>query len=175
MAFLAAAVPAAIGAIGSGVTAVGGPVAALSLGATALSTVGTGMQAISEARAANYNADVNVIQARQAQEQAALKASELTRRNRQVGAAARAGAQENGFDLGGSIADVLSQAERQGQLDVLSAVYDGSVQAAGLYSEAKMNRRRAGSAVTAGIIGMGSQVLGGVSNLYGRQTQQLRA
>jgi hypothetical protein len=145
----------------------------MTLGATALGVAGTGMQAISAARSANYNADVNIMQARQANEQGALKASEVARRTKQTQAAGRAGALQSGFDLSGSIADVLAQSQRQGDLDALAAVYDGSVAATGAVNSAKLGRQEAKNAIAAGVIGMGAKALGGVSSYYGQRTRAI--
>lgn len=166
---MAFVIPAALAAV----TAVGGPAAAASIGATALGMAGTGIQAVAASRAANYNADVSMMQARQAEEQGALKASELIRRNNQEQAAGRAGALQNGFELTGSVADVLDQSRRQGYGDALAAVYDGRVEAASARSSAKLSRSQGRNAIAAGVIGMGAQALTGVGSHYGRQTRQI--
>jgi len=92
MAFVLPALAAIGPMIASATAAVGGAGAAASIGATALGVAGTGLQAVAASRAANYNADVSNMQARQAEEQGALKASEVIRRSNQEQAAGRAGA-----------------------------------------------------------------------------------
>lgn len=173
MAFLAAAVPMVIGALAPAGAAAGAGASGLSLAATALSTTGTAVSAIAEQRAASYNAKVNDIQAGQAIEQAGLKSSEIARRNTQEAAAGRAGAAQNGFENTGSINDLLQQTARGGELDRLAAVYDGSVQAASLRADAKMNRQRGKQALVGGVIGAGAKALGGVSNFYDQRSRAL--
>jgi hypothetical protein len=177
MAFIIPAAMAAASAIGgaasAGIAAAGGAASALSLGATALSVVGTGVQAEAQARAANYNAQVSQLQGQQAQEQGALRASEVIRRTNQEQAAARAGALQSGFALTGSVSDLLQQSERAGYLDALTAVYDGRVAATSAANDAALSRSSARNARTAGVIGMGAQALTGVSSFYGRKTRQI--
>jgi len=165
MAMLLAAAPAVVGALGSAGAAVGGTGAALSLGASFLSGAGSIQAGKAENAASQYNATVNEIQARQAGEQAALKASEIARRSRQTQAAGRASALANGFEQSGSVVDVLNQAARGDELDALTAVYDGSVAAAGLKSEAALNRARGRSAKRAGYMGAASSLLAGASSV----------
>lgn len=81
-------------------------------------------------------------------------------------AATRAGALQNGFELTGSMNDLLDQTDRQGQLDYLTAVYDGSVQATGLNASAKLYKNQATNALIGGALGMGSKALGGVADVY---------
>lgn len=158
-------------AAGAGAVAAGSGAAGLSLGATALSAGGGVFSALMEKRAAQYNSKVANSQANQAVEQAGLKASEIERRNRQDTATARASAAQNGFENTGSINDILNQQSRQGNLDVLAAVYDGSVTAAGLRADAKLNRQRGRAAVVSGVVGAGASALGGVSNFYARRNR----
>jgi len=173
MAFVLPAIAAIGPMLAGGVAAAGGAASAASIGATALGMAGTGIQAVAANRAANFNADVSMMQARQAEEQGALKASEIIRRNNQEQAAGRAGALQNGFALSGSVSDVLDQSRRQGYGDALAAVYDGRVSAAGSRTDAKLSRSSGRNAIAAGVIGMGAQALTGVSNHYGRQTRQI--
>lgn len=142
------------------------PLAALPLIAAGTSAIGVGAQALATHNSAEFQAKLAKLQARQVQDQASVKASEVARDTRERTAEMRAGALQSGFDLGGSMADILDQTERQGQLDYLTAVYDGSVQATGLRATAKNFKRQASNALIQGVIGMGSQALGGVSDFY---------
>lgn len=142
------------------------PLAALPLIAAGTSAIGVGAQALAAHNSAEFQAKLAKTQARQAQDQASVKASEIARDTRQQTAAVRAGALQNGFDLGGSMADILDQTERSGHLDYLTAVYDGSVQATGLRATARNYKNVARNAVIQGAIGMGTQALGGVSDFY---------
>lgn len=164
MAFIApalAAIGSAVGASAATATAVGATVAA-----TTVSALGVGASALASSNAAAYQADLAQSQAKQSQEQAALKAGEVARETRQRTAAARAGALQNGFELTGSMNDLLDQTDRQGQLDYLTAVYDGSVQATGLNASAKLYKSQATSALIGGALGVGSKALGGVADVY---------
>jgi len=140
--------------------------AALPLIAAGVSVLGTGASALASANAASYQADLAKVQGRQAQNQAAVKAGEVAREGRQRLAAARAGALQNGFEITGSMNDLLDQTDRQGQLDYLTAVYDGSVQATGANASARLYRNQAKNAIIGGVLGAGSQALGGVANVY---------
>lgn len=164
MAFIApalAALGSAVGASAATATAVGATVAS-----TAVATLGVGASALASSNAAKFQAGLAEQQAKQAQDQASVKAGEVAREGRQRLAATRAGAIQNGFELGGSMGDLLDQTDRQGQLDYLTAVYDGSVQATGLNATAKNYRNQASNALVGGVLGMGAKALGGVSDVY---------
>ena len=164
MAFIPAALAtlgAAVGASAATATATGAVVAS-----TAVAALGTGASALAASNSAKFQAGLAETQAKQAQEQAALKASETARATRQRLAGARAGAIQNGFELSGSVSDLLDQVDRQGQLDYLTAVYDGSVQATGLNASAQNYRRQASSALIGGALGAASSALGGVGSVY---------
>ena len=164
MAFIPAALAAvgtAVGASAATATAVGAVVAS-----TAVSTLGVGASALASSNAAKFQAGLAEMQAKQAQDQASVKAGEVARDTRQRLAAARAGGIQNGFELTGSLNDLLDQTDRQGQLDYLTAVYDGSVQATGLNASAKLYKNQATNALIGGALGMGSKALGGVADVY---------
>lgn len=164
MAFIAPALISlgtAVGASGATAAAVGATVAS-----TAVATVGTAASALASSNAAEFQAQLAKRQAEQAQDQASIKATEVAREGKQRLAAARAGAIQNGFELTGSMNDLLEQTDRQGQLDYLTAVYDGSVQATGLNATAKNYKNQASNALIGGALGAGAQALGGVANVY---------
>lgn len=164
MAFIPAALAglgAAAGASAATATAVGATIAA-----TAVSTLGVGASALASSNAAKFQAGLAEQQAQQAQDQASVKAGEVARDSKQRLAAARAGALQNGFEITGSMNDLLDQTDRQGQLDYLTAVYDGSVQATGLKATAANYKSQASNAIIGGVLGMGSKALGGVSDVY---------
>lgn len=142
------------------------PLAALPLIAAGTSALGVGAQALASHNSAEFQAKLAGIQARQSQDQASVKASEVARDTKQRTAELRAGTLSNGFELSGSPLDLLRQTERQGKLDYLTAVYDGSVQAQGLRATAQNYKRQASNALIQGAIGMGSAALGGVSDVY---------
>lgn len=164
MAFIApvlAAIGTGVGASAATATAVGATVAG-----TAVSALGVGASALAASNAAKFQAGLAEMQAKQAQDQASVKAGEVARDTRQRLAAGRAGAIQNGFELTGSMNDLLDQTGRQGQLDYLTAVYDGSVQATGLNATAKNYRNQASNALIGGALGAASSALGGVSSVY---------
>lgn len=164
MAFIPAALAAvgtAVGASAATATAVGAVVAS-----TAVSTLGVGASALASSNAAKFQAGLAEMQAKHAQDQASVKAGEVARDTRQRLAAGRAGAIQNGFELTGSMNDLLDQTGRQGQLDYLTAVYDGSVQATGLNATAKNYRNQASNALIGGALGAASSALGGVGSVY---------
>lgn len=142
------------------------PLAALPLIAAGTSAIGVGAQALATHNAAEFQAKLSEMQARQQQDQASVKASEVARDTKQRTASLRAGTLQNGFEISGSPLDLLKQTERQGELDYLTAVYDGSVTATGLRATAKNYKRQASNALVQGAIGMGSAALGGVADVY---------
>jgi hypothetical protein len=164
MAFIAPALAAlgtAVGASGAAATAVGATVAS-----TGVAVLGTAASSLAASNAADFQAKLAQQQAQQATDQASVRAGEVARESRQRMAAARAGAIQNGFELTGSMNDLLDQTSRQGQLDYLTAVYDGSVQATGLNATATNYRRQSSSALIGGALGAGSQALGGLAQVY---------
>lgn len=146
----------------------------IAIAGTALSVLGTGASALAASNSASFQARLAEQQAKQAQDQASVKAGEVARESRQRISAARAGALQNGFELTGSMNDLLDQTGRQGQLDYLTAVYDGSVQATGLQTSAKLYRNQATNAIIGGVLGAGAQGLSGVANVYSMKSNSLR-
>lgn len=163
-----AALGAAAGAGGAGAAAAG-----MAIASTAVSAVGVGAQALAARNSAKFQEGLAKQQGRQASDQASIKASEVARDTKQKLAAARAGALQNGFEISGSMTDLLYQTERSGTLDYLTAVYDGSVQRTGLDATAKNYRRQASNALIQGAVGIGSKALGGVAQVYGMRGAQI--
>ena len=182
MAFLAAAVPVVLSAVSSAGAAAAGAASvagassgALSLGATALSMAGTGISAIAEKRAQDFNSRVADMQGAQAVEQAAIKASEIQRRGTQTQAEARTAIAQSGLELSGSQLDLLKQQQRQIELDALSAVYEGRVAQASAETEGRLARSRGRSALLAGVMGAGQQALSGRASYLNSQTRKRQA
>lgn len=182
MAFLAAAVPAVISmataaapAVASAVGAAAGTSGGLALGTTALSMAGTGVSAIAEKRAQDFNSRVADMQGAQAVEQAAIKASEIQRRGTQTQAEARTAIAQSGLELSGSQLDLLKQQQRQIELDALSAVYEGRVAQASAETEGRLARSRGRSALLAGVMGAGQQALSGRASYLNSQTRKRQA
>jgi len=139
---------------------------ALQVAGTVLGAGSSILGGIASANAADATAQLKEMQAVQAQDQAALKASEVSRRTKQTLAASRAGAQQNGFELSGSVGDLLGQAETQGNMDYLTAIYDGSSRATGLRNEASAARAQGRGAMLGGIIGAGTNLFSGLARGY---------
>lgn len=169
MAFL----PGLFAGLGGGAAAGAGLTATqiLTMASTAASIVGSAASAKASSDAALINARVAKNQGQQALEQGALAASEATRRSRQAAGQARAAALESGLGLEGSPLDVVGQIERQGQMDALTAVYEGKVAASGRKVDAQLSQRRARSEQTAGIIGAGTRAMGGFMDYYRRGSE----
>lgn len=153
--------------------AMGPAMTAISAASGVLGAVGAIQQGNAANEAAKYNAQVQQQQAQVAQDQAAAAASTEVRKGRQVTAASQAAGLENGLELSGTTLNVINQARDQSNLNALLAVYDGSVKATGYRNNAQLDLAQGRSAQTAGYIGAGSALLGGLSDAY--KTQQLTA
>lgn len=164
-----------IGSLFGGATVAGAGAAAstgfslgsvLSVGSTLVGVAGTLASASAQSSAAKYNAAVKEQQANTEGQQAAARATELAARTRQRVAATRAGAVQNGFELEGSVADILNSVETQGALEGLTAIYDGNLRSRGLQSSAALDRSSAKNAITAGYLNAGTSLLSGFSEAY---------
>jgi hypothetical protein len=140
---------------------------AATAGGSAISAIGAINQGDAANQAAKYNANVMEQEARRTNEEAAIRAGEVARRTRQTLAASRAGATTNGFEIEGSIDDLLGQVERQGNLDALTAIYEGSGRAQGLRNKATLTRFEGRQAQRAGY----TQALGSIFSGAGRTAQ----
>ena len=170
IAMVASAASAAAPAIASAGSAIGGISAnAAGLGSTLLSAGGSLLEGVAAQRAADYNAKVSNIQARQSAEQGALAASEVSRQLNQRLAGGRAAAAQSGFENSGSVNDLLKQVERAGITDMMTAVYDGRTRAAAARSTATAQKAAGSSALWGGVLGAGAQAMSGMSDFYKRQ------
>jgi hypothetical protein len=156
MAFLIPAFTAASGALGGTLGLVGA-------GLGAVGKIATGN---AQAKAANYNAEVKMDQAKTENQQAAARATEYATRTRQKQAGIRAGALQSGIGLDGSVNDIITAVGEQGMVDQLTALYDGNLRARGLRASAKLDRAEARGARTAGWLGAATGVLNSVSDGY---------
>lgn len=166
MAFLFA-LPALGGAAAAGTAGIGSTLATV-FGAigTALSVAGTLQASSAQAEAAEYNKKVADMQASVARDQAAARAAQIERQNKQRGAAARAAGQSSGFELSGSIMDEVDAVLDNGRMDVLTAMYEGEVQATKATNEAELYRSQARNYRTAGYIGAATKAFAGVADIY---------
>lgn len=171
---LGAGAVAGTAAAGAGAAAAGAGAAAgglslssvLGIGSTLVGAIGQIESGNAQKKAAEYNAQVQEIQARQAQDQGVSQATEIAQRTRAKLAGTRAAATESGLELTGSVTDVLGAVEKQGTLDAMTAVYDSGNRAASLRSSADLSRARGASAQSAGYLGAGQSILTGFSRLY---------
>jgi hypothetical protein len=138
----------------------------LTVGSTLLGAVGSIQQGQAANKAAQYNAEVQEIQARVAQDQGAARATELSQRTKQRLAATRAASMESGLELSGSVNDVLDTVQKQGALDEITALYDSNVRAQGLRQSAAAERVKGRNALTASYFDAGTSILTGFSKAY---------
>lgn len=136
------------------------------LASAAVSAIGAIQSGNAQAAAATYNARVQEQNAKVAQDQAASVASQKIRENRQRMAAGRGAVMQNGFELTGTPLDILDQADVQGNLDYLTAIYDGKVAATGYQNNATLYKMEAKNARRAGMIGAGTAMLSGVADAF---------
>lgn len=145
----------------------------LALASAGISAIGAISQGNAQAKAANYNAAVKTIQANQAVDQAGAQASNDAVKTRQKMAAVRAGSIQNGFEESGSVSDILDTVQRDGALESMTAMYDGTVRAQALRQGAELDKMTASNAKTAGYIGAGTSLLSGASKMYTGGRSQL--
>jgi hypothetical protein len=144
---------------------------ALSLVSGAVSAIGAISAGNAQAAAANYNAQVQEQQARVAMDQASAQAAQEARKTRQIVAAAEAGAADSGLTLTGTTGAVINQARDTGNMNVLLAMYDGSLKATGYRNNANLERANARASRVASYFGAGTSLLGGAADFY--KTSQL--
>lgn len=164
MAFVVPALAAVGGALGAS-AASAATVGAIAIGTT-VSVMGAAAGALASHNAAEFNAKIEEQKAQQSADLGAIKASEVARQNRQQQASGRASALENGLSLSGSTNDLLDQADRQGQLDYLTAVYEGRTGQVSAQSNARLDRMNASNSIYNGILGAASQGFSGVASIY---------
>lgn len=123
---------------------------------------------------AKYNAKVAENNALSAQQQAAYEADQIRRRNVQVLGRQRAMAAKAGVLISGSVADVIEDSSVQGELDVLTTLYSGAMQA-NYYksqgtlsqSESKFQQFVGKTAKVQGQYAVAGGIASGVGNLAG--------
>lgn len=156
MAFLVPVFSAVSGALGGTLGLVG----------AGLSAIGTISSANASAKAAEYNAQVKMDQAKTENQQAAARATEYATRTRQKQASVRAGALQSGLGLEGSVNDIITAVGEQGALDGLTALYDGTLRARGLRAGAVLDRAEAKSTRRAGLFSAGAGLINSVADGY---------
>ncbi len=128
----------------------------------------------SQAKADEYNALEQAEAARQASLQAGSREEAARSRARQFLGKQRAAIAQTGAGFGGTYAGVIDQSAANLELEALQERYGGDVERRGLLAQAegtrygaRVSRRNARYASTAGFIGAGAELLGGASNAYG--------
>jgi hypothetical protein len=147
------------------------PVSAFVVVAAIVSAASAAYSGYQQQRAASYNAKV----ANQAADAAIARAKydeQMHReRVRKILSSTRAQYGAAGVSMEGSALLAIEETARQGSLDALAIRYGGDVEAARMRSEAYLSRMQGRSAMTSGMIGAGTSLLGGASGYYNRQTQ----
>lgn len=134
---------------------------ALVLASTAISAYSAVATASAQEDSARFNQAVAKNDAIAAQEQSQYEADRIRDRNRRVMASQRSAMLRNGGLLTGSNDDVMFDTAVQGELDVAAEIYKGNVATGAAKSRAQLYGMQASSAGTAGLLGMGSSILGG--------------
>lgn len=107
-----------------------------------MSAVSASQSANAEARAQDYNAKVAEQNAKVASDSAAYEAERIRDRNRRTRAEQRGEYLSSGLLLTGTPSDVIYDSDIQGELDALSALYTGKINAGAQQSEAQLSRMR---------------------------------
>lgn len=134
--------------------------------AAVVSAVGMISQAQSAKSAANYNAAVAERNATVSRQQAAANEAAQRRENYRAMGRIRAGYGAAGVTPEGSPLDILESSAAEAELDALNTRYKGELTAIGYQDEATLQRSRASSAMTAGVLNAGSALLSGAGKSY---------
>ena len=143
----------------------------LTIIATIFSVFGQIFQARAQSQAANYNAQVAVIQAKQAREKAALDESRQRKQARRLASTAQSRAGASGVTIQ-SFSPVFEESTREAELDALIIRHEGETARFGYLAEANLSRAEARNAKKAGIFNVGTTLLGGGQKLY-EQTSKI--
>lgn len=138
---------------------------ALLIGGTAVSAIGSIQQGNAAKQAANFNAQVANNNAIAARQNAAANAKRQEREARLRAGANRAAAGASGIQLSGSVLDLLEDNAMEEELDRLTILHQGELQASGLESSATLLRAEGSAAQRAGFAGAASTLLSGASEL----------
>lgn len=117
--------------------------------------------------AANFNAQIAEQNAVAARQQSAAQAKQIERENyMRLGSIRAAQGKSGGASGEGSVLDVLAYSAAQGELDKQNAVYGGEMSARGYTNTASLDRYRGDTALTAGYMKAGTELLSGASSAY---------
>ena len=137
----------------------------------AVSYAGAKESSQAQANAENYNAQVASNNAGAAAQQAKFNANQIQDQTRRNVATQRAAMAASGFDANtGTFAGVTADTKRQGELNKLSAIYQGRLGSNQQFSQSQLDNQAAASSLTAGQYGEASSILGGVTQATGVYT-----
>ena len=129
------------------------------------SALGAYQQGQAAEDAANYNAQVADINAKNARITANVNEDAQRRKSASELGRLRAGLAENGISLTeGTGADLYNQSDMNAEMDALNIRYGGTVQSVNYQNQAKLDRMNAAAAGTAKWIGAASAYLNGAAS-----------
>jgi hypothetical protein len=142
-------------------------VASAAVSASAAKTQGDNAQKI-----ADYNAAIDRNNALVAAQQSQYEADRIRSRNRRIMGSQQAAYAHSGVDINsGSPNDVASDSGIQGEMDALTALYTGKIQASRQLAEADLQTARGQAAQSAAGYAQAGAILGGVSSVGSIGTQ----
>lgn len=141
----------------------GGGIGAASL-LTGLTAAGTGLNALSSIRAAEFNEGVARRNASLAAQKGQIDAAAFRRRSRAEQGQRIANIAASGVGFEGSPLAILASSAEQDEFDALLIEQGAANKASGFRAEAGFHKRRALSAGIGGVFGVGTSILSGVKN-----------
>ena len=142
---------------------------AVTAGSAIMGAIGSISQGQAAGNAADYNAQVSRNNALTATRVAAAKEEAQRRQVTQVEGEQTAAIAQAGIGFGGSAADIARQTRINEAMNALNIRYEGQTQSQNYRSQADLLSYQAGQDRTAGYLGAGSAILGGVAD-YGAMT-----
>ncbi len=142
-------------------------VLAVSAAGAAYSVHAANEQADAAEKVSDYNQKVAENSALQAQQQAALEAEKVRRRNAALAGRQRAVFGKNGVLISGSAEDILYDSALQGELDRMTAIYSGQVQSSFYQSQGTLAKMQGQAAVSAARNSAVGSVLSGAGSAAG--------
>ena len=143
-----------------------GPEIALTVMSTAMSAMGSMQQGNAAKQSANFNAAVARNNAIASRQNARANAKRLQREARQRAGTNRANAAASGI-YGGSVFDLLEDNAMEEELDRLTIIHQGELQASGLEASAGLMTAQGRQEQIAGYGGAAGALLKGGGELYG--------
>lgn len=141
--------------------------APLMIASAAMQAVGSIAQGNAANAAAQANANALNQQAEAENRAAGMREEQQRRQNRQFLGTQRAALAQAGIGVDGSAYDIARQSAINAELDALNIRYEGQLRAKGLRDQATVTRFEGRQARTAGFLGAGAAILGGVTNYAG--------